>query len=258
MEPMRYLDVGTGTPVVLLHAFPLDSRMWDGARPALAAEARLITPDQRGFGGTPLSGGPDLALAAADVLELLDTLDLRDVVLGGCSMGGYVAMAVLRAAPERVAGLVLVDTKATADTDAARENRHAVAARVEAEGVAFLAESTPGTLLAPRAPADVAATVRDLVAAQPPAAVAWAQRAMAARPDSTEVLRGLDVPALILRGTEDGVVTEADAAHLTGLLPRAELVELPGVGHLPPLEAPAEFAAAVSRWLRAAVLPHGG
>jgi pimeloyl-ACP methyl ester carboxylesterase len=250
MEPMRYMDVGTGTPVVLLHAFPLDSRMWDAARSALAARARLITPDQRGFGGTPLSGAPDLALAAADVVALLDRLDLRDVVLGGCSMGGYVAMAVLRAAPERVAGLVLVDTKATADTDAARENRRAVAARAEAEGVAFLAESTPGTLLGPSPSADVVRTVRELVAAQSPAAVAWAQRAMAARPDSTDTLRGLDVPALVLRGVEDGVVTAADAAHLLGLLPRAELVELPDVGHLPPLEAPDEFAAAVLSWLR--------
>ena len=253
MEPMSYLDVGTGTPVVLLHAFPLDALMWDAARPALADECRLITPDQRGFGGTQLAGAPDLALAAADVVDLLDTLDLPRVVLGGCSMGGYVTMAVLRAAPERIAGLVLVDTKATEDTDAARENRHAVAARAEAEGVGFLAESTPANLLGPNPPAEVVRTVRELVAAQQPDAVAWAQRAMAARPDSTATLRGLDVPALVIRGAEDGVVTAADAALLAELLPRADMVELPGIGHLPPLEAPAEFTAAVSRWLHTAV-----
>ena len=110
--------------------------MWNPVREPLAARRRLITPDQRGLGRTPLPDSehePSLDLAAKDVLAMLDKLELDRVVLGGCSMGGYVTMAVLRAAPERVGGLILVDTKATADDEEARNNRLTVAERAERE-----------------------------------------------------------------------------------------------------------------------------
>ncbi|GAA2778603.1 hypothetical protein GCM10010470_10000 [Saccharopolyspora taberi] len=127
---MHFIESGVGPPLVLLHAFPVDARMWNRARALLEEHARVITPDQRGLGESSLNGSsarnlaeptrrpvdaPSMAAAAADVIALLDTLDLPRVLLGGCSMGGYVAMAVLRAAPERVAGLLLADTKAIAD-----------------------------------------------------------------------------------------------------------------------------------------------
>src|SRR3712207_5560665 len=102
-------------PLVLLPAFPFDARLWDRVHIGLAEHAELITPDPRGFGGPPLGDAePDLAVIAADVLALLDRCGLDRVLLGGCSMGGYVAMAVRRAAPERVGGLLLIDTKPTA------------------------------------------------------------------------------------------------------------------------------------------------
>ncbi|MBB4908062.1 alpha/beta fold hydrolase [Actinophytocola algeriensis] len=238
------------TPLVLLHAFPLDHRMWDEVRPGIAEHIELITPDQRGFGDASLGDDePDLATVATDVI---DRLGGRRVVLGGCSMGGYVAMAVLREAPELVAGLLLVSTRATADADAGRANRHAMASRIEEEGPGFVPDAVLPTLLGSettdRRP-EVVAAVRTLVSEQDGAAIAWAQRAMAARPDSSEILRNSDVPTLIVRGEQDTLIPAEEADALAALMPKAEVVVLAGAGHLPPLEVPEQFTGAVARWL---------
>lgn len=237
-------------PVVLLHAFPLDSRMWDGLRPALGS--RLITPDLPGFGSAPPVASPSLDEAAKAVLASLDELGVSRAVFGGCSMGGYVAMAVLRVAPERVSGLVLVNTKASADSPEARENRFAMAERVEAEGTGWLPDAMLTTLLGETTLArrpGVEARLRSLIGEQPAASVAWAQRAMAGRPSSVESLRGARVPGLVVRGAEDALIPAEEAAAMASAVAGSELVELGGVGHLAPLEAPDEVAAVLTRWL---------
>lgn len=238
------------TPLVLLHAFPLDHRMWDGVRAGIAEHIELITPDQRGFGDAPLgSAEPSLDTVAEDVL---DRLNGRRVVLGGCSMGGYVAMSILRQAPAQVAGLLLVSTRASADADAGRAGRHAMASRIEAEGPGFVPDAVLPTLLGTetveRRP-EVVAEVRTLIAEQDGAAIAWAQRAMAARVDSSEVLRRADVPTLVVRGEQDTLIPPDEADALATLMPKAEVVVLAGAGHLPSLEVPEEFTGAVARWL---------
>lgn len=243
----------TELPLVLLHAFPLDARMWDPVRAPLAERFRVITPDQRGLGRSPLpetEAEPDLADAARDVVALLDKLELDQVVLGGCSMGGYLAMAVLRQAPERVGGLVLIDTKATADTPEAAQTRLDVADRAEAEGVkGWLADGNLPNLLADTASADVRARVRELIDAQPPSGVAWAARAMRNRPDSVDLLRETDVPALVIVGERDAI-TPLDAANtMVDALPDATLAVLPDVGHLTPLEDPAGVVEAILGWV---------
>lgn len=237
-------------PVVLLHAFPLDSRMWDGLRPALGS--RLITPDLPGFGSAPPVPSPSLDEAASAVLASLDRLGVSRAVFGGCSMGGYVAMAVLRAAPSRVSGLVLINTKASADTEEARENRFAMAERVEAEGTGWLADAMLTSLLGPTTLAErpeVEETLRSLIAEQPASSVAWAQRAMAARPSSVELLRGSGLSALVVRGAEDALIPPEEAPAMASALSRSDLVDLAGVGHLAPLEAPNELATVLTRWL---------
>ncbi len=225
--------------------------MWDPVRAPLSERLRLITPDQRGLGRSPLpetDREPNLDDAARDVVALLDRLELDKVVLGGCSMGGYLTMAVLRVAPERVGGLVFIDTKATADTPDAAQTRHDLAARVEAEGTGWLPDTlTPG-LLAEKARPEGAERLRELITTQPPSGVAWAARAMAARPDSVETLRSADVPALVVVGEEDGL-TPLDAANtLVETLPDATLVVLPEAGHLTPLEDPAGVVEAILGW----------
>jgi pimeloyl-ACP methyl ester carboxylesterase len=226
------------TPLVLLHAFPVDSRMWEGVR------LDVITPDQRH------PGEPDLTNAARDVLRQLDERGVEQFVVGGCSMGGYVAMALLRIAPERVAGLVLADTKADADTDEARANRLAMADRLDAEGVGdWLADAIVPNLLSEHAGADVVAEVRGWVLDQDPTDLAWAQRAMAARPDSGKLLAAVDVPALVVVGEHDKLTPPAQAEKLAGYLERSTLVQVPGVGHLAPVEAPEAFTTALTSWL---------
>lgn len=243
-------------PLVLLHAYPLDARMWNPLRESLAARTRLITPDQRGLGRTPLpptDREPSLDDAAADVVAMLDKLGLDRVVLGGCSMGGYVTMAVLRRAPERVGALVFIDTRAAADTQQARAERLAVADRAESEGIeGWLADDMLPKLLSEHARSarpELVATVRELIESQRPSGVAWALRAMAARPDSTEALRDVDVPALVIVGEQDSLTPPALAGDLADALPRARLVVIPGAGHLTPLEAPQQVGDAVLDWL---------
>jgi pimeloyl-ACP methyl ester carboxylesterase len=253
-------------PLVLLHAFPLSAQMWAAQREALADSYAVFTPDQRGFGGRPLGEGvasssgsplgdatPSLDVVADDVAALLDAEGLDRVVLGGLSMGGYVAMAFLRRFADRVAALVLADTKAGADTEAARQNRERIARTV-------LAERAPRVLLDDVLPGLVGATtassrpqvlerVRVQVEAAPPDAVAWAQRAMANRPDSFDTLRAAGVPALVVVGTEDRLTTVDDARAMVEALPAGRLLTIAGAGHLSAMEDPTEFTAILRGFL---------
>ncbi|MBK5307185.1 MAG: alpha/beta fold hydrolase [Frankiaceae bacterium] len=251
---LAYRESGSGLALVLLHAFPLSSAMWLDQREGLSSLCRVITPDQRGFGGSPLGGdAPSLDTAADDVAELLDRLDLDRVVLAGLSMGGYVAMAVLRRHPDRVRALVLADTKASADPDAARANRERIAAAVESDedSTVLVDEVLPSLLGSTTASSRplVSGRVRGLVQAAPAAAVAWAQRAMAARPDSFETLRGFDAPALVVVGSEDVLSPPADAQAMAEALPRGRFVLVPDAGHLTAVETPEAFNAEVAGFL---------
>ncbi|MCD0451357.1 alpha/beta hydrolase [Actinocorallia sp. API 0066] len=252
-------DVGRGTPLVLLHAFPLSSSMWLPQREALAGRFRVITPDLRGFGGSVLGDvEPSVETMADDVAALLKSKNIPRAVIGGLSMGGYVAMALCRRHPDRVRGLVLADTKMTADTDAARANRLRMADRLGRDrDVRPLLTDVLPHLVGPttmRQRALVYGRIRGLVQATPPAAAAWAQRAMAARPDSTDTLKAVKAPTLVIVGDEDGVTTEADARAMTEVLPNAELHVIPRAGHLTSIEQPdlfnqsvADFVSAVAR-----------
>jgi pimeloyl-ACP methyl ester carboxylesterase len=225
------------TALVLLHAFPLDARMWDAVRGPLSERFRLVTPDLG-------DGPPSLDLAADDVLA---GIDAERFVLGGCSMGGYLAMAMLRKAPARISGLLFVDTKSAADTPEARAGRLAMAARAETDGVTgWLADAMlpnlVGTTTKQRRPA-VLRTLRELIGSQPGSVVARAQRAMASRPDSTELLAQVTLPTLIIRGAEDALMAAGSVAA-----PGADVVELAGCGHLPPVEDPDAFVSTVLDW----------
>ncbi|MEU0882161.1 alpha/beta fold hydrolase [Lentzea sp. NPDC005914] len=218
--------------LVLLHAFPLDARMW--------AVPGALTPDLRGH------GEPNLDTLASQVIAALPS---EKVVLGGCSMGGYVAMAVVRQAPERVKGLVFVDTKHTADAPEAVKTRHAMADRVEREGVGeWLVEAMLPNLVGPNASDTAKALVRTMILDQRAEDVAWWQRAMAKRPDSTDVLETLDVPSLVLVGEHDKLTPPDVAAKLAVTLKHATSERIEDSGHLPPVEQPEEFRARLDRW----------
>ncbi|MET8624978.1 alpha/beta hydrolase [Kitasatospora sp. NPDC004669] len=248
-------ESGTGTPLVLLHAFPLNASMWStqlDALPGLTGdEVRVLAPDQRGFGGTELGADePSLDLVADDLALLLDAAGIDRAVVAGLSMGGYVALAFARRHPQRLAGLLLANTRATADTDAARANRERIAAAVTARDSVqlLLDEKVAAGQLGPDSQ-HLVERVQAMVAAAPPASVAWAQRAMAARPDSLDVLAGLRVPLSVVAGAQDALVAPEEAERMLRARPDAELTVVPGVGHLSALEAPGAFDAAVRRLL---------
>ncbi|MFF5532343.1 alpha/beta fold hydrolase [Streptomyces cinerochromogenes] len=234
------------TPFVLLHALPLDSAMWRAqARELTALGHRVLAVDQRGFGRAPLgSAPPSLDLAADDLAAALDRQGIDRVVLAGCSMGGYTALAFLRRHPGRVRALALLSTRAAADTAEAAARRAGFArAMRDPAARGRLVEATTPALLGATSRTRRPALLRDLLAtvrAADPESVAWAQEAIAARPDGLDVLRATDVPALVVAGAEDELVSAAEARATADALPRGRLVVLPGVGHLPPLEAPGE------------------
>lgn len=255
-------DVGTGTPLVLLHAFPLSSAMWLGQREGLAGRFRVITPDLRGFGGSVLGDDePSIDAMADDVARMCRRLGVRRAVIGGLSMGGYVAMALCRRHPDLVLGLVLAATRAAADAEPVREVRLRQAGLLERDGTTqvLVDEVLPG-LVGPttyRQRALVYGRVRGLVQATPPRAAAWAQRAMAGRAESFETLRGLRAPALVMIGDEDTLATEDEARAMSDAMPNAELLVIPRAGHLCAVEQPdlfnqavAEFATALARTAR--------
>ncbi|MEV4255480.1 alpha/beta fold hydrolase [Spirillospora sp. NPDC049652] len=252
-------DVGSGTPLVLLHAFPLSSAMWLAQREGLAGRFRVVTPDLRGFGGSVLgSDVPSVDAMADDVARMFRNLGIPRAVVGGLSMGGYVAMALCRRHPDLVLGLVLCATRGAADDARTSAARLAQADRLERdEDVSVLVDQILPDLVGPttmRQRALVYGRVRGLVQSTPPRAAAWAQRAMAGRPDAFDTLRGVKVPALVMVGGEDVLASEAEARAMAEALPNAELVVVPRAGHLVPVEQPdlfnqavAEFAGALSR-----------
>ncbi|WP_061296867.1 alpha/beta fold hydrolase [Herbidospora cretacea] len=242
---------GTGPPLVLLHGFPLSSAMWLAQREGLSGDHQVITPDLRGFGGSRLGDDePSIDAMADDVAELLDTLSLDKAVVGGLSMGGYVTMALARRHPSRLSGVILADTKASPDTPEAAANREAVARRVLDGG--DLLDSVPNLLGATSLERRgmVVGRVRGLVGAAPAQASAWAQRAMAARPDSFDTLRALSVPALVIVGDEDKVTPVADAEAMAKALPDGRLVVIGRAGHLSAIETPETFNRTVSAFLK--------
>lgn len=245
--------------VILLHAFPMDSLLWSAQRRALSAAGyRVVTPDLPGFGGSARIGGPESLDRYADELaHLMDHLTVDRAVVGGLSMGGYVTMAMLRRHPQRVSGIILADTKAAADAPEAARNRLAMAEQVVAAGgqqdvVDGMLVNLLGATSHAQRP-ELVATVRRWILAQDPLAVAWAQRAMAARPDSLATLAGFAGPALVLRGSEDTLSTIPDVAAMTEALRRggSEVSEqdIGQVGHLSAVEDPAAVSAALAGWL---------
>ncbi|WP_055507521.1 alpha/beta fold hydrolase [Nonomuraea pusilla] len=246
-------SAGTGLPVVLLHAFPLSSAMWLAQREGLSRSCRVITPDLRGFGGSRLGeDDPSIDLMADDVAALLDAEGVDRAVVGGLSMGGYVTMAFCRRHPDRVLGVILADTKATPDPPAARENRERIARAALDGGSDVLVREVLPTLVGPTTKerrAMVFGRVKGLVQAAPPAAVAWAQRAMAARPDSLPTLAALKAPALVLVGEEDELAPRGDAEAMAQAAPEGRLEVIPKAGHLSAVEQPEAFNAAVTAFL---------
>jgi len=253
---LAYERRGNGTPLVLLHGFPLDHHLWDEVVPLLEDTFDVIVPDLRGFGNSTMIDAPHrMDDYASDIAGLLDDLNIQKAAIVGHSMGGYVALAFARLYPERVLGLGLVSSQVLADTPERKEGRYKSAEDVSANGIGSVVEA-----MTPKFTNDakLQSYARASMERQQPAAYISALKAMAERVDSTDLLSSLRdgfasqdgafrFPVVIIHGDTDSLIPIDRAREMKAALPQAHLVEIRGAGHMPMMEAKEETAEALKR-----------
>jgi len=252
---MSYRDLGEGAgdPLVLLHAFPLNGRMFESQMMAFSGDRRVVAPDYPGFGRSPRTPAqPDVHYYAEGVRGLLDRLHFERVVLGGVSMGGYVAFECMRLFPDRISALILANTRPEPDPEEMREIRNQMALSVAREGVEVLVELQMERLLAPESLQDEALVenVRAMILENSPDGAVAALGAMRERPDSRPLLADINVPTLVIGGEEDGISSPEVMGAMAAEIPGASHVTLPGTAHLSNLEAPEKFNAVLADFLK--------
>ncbi|MEQ8212065.1 MAG: alpha/beta hydrolase [Lacipirellulaceae bacterium] len=259
---LTYEVQGDGTPVVLLHGFPLDLEMWRPQIDALAADYQVIAPNLRGYGQTPenrstladsdATSGVSMRQYTDDVLALLDELGVTEpVVLAGFSMGGYVGWQFALNYPERLKALIACDTRAIADSNEAREKRQKMARLMQsAEDTSEATGMLSMLLSAAKQEAKVSDDVREMILRQNPLAVSASQLGMAERPDVTDQLKDIACPALVLCGENDAISPPEEMRGIAEALPNAEYVEIPEAGHMTTLENAEAVNEALQQFLK--------
>lgn len=250
---LAYTDEGQGTPLVFLHGHAYDRSMWDGQVSTFTEQGwRVVAPDLRGFGESEVTPGIVYTEEfVADVIALLDELQIQRAVLLGFSMAGQVAMQLAESHPERVGALIINDTVPQAEDVAGRRRRHVAADGIVRDGMDSYGEAVLAKMMwdenVERLP-EVAETVLEMIQAAPLEGATAAMRGRAERNDFVETLRAFDKPALVIAGDHDAFDGGA-AQRMTGLLPHGELAVIGNSGHTPNMENPTEFDAAVGAFL---------
>lgn len=252
---LHFVNQGRSTiPLVLLHAFPVTYSMWQHQIDALSGQIEIYALDLPGFGASPtLREDAGMDAYARVIWRLLDEQGIEKAVFGGCSMGGYILFELWRQARKRVAGMILCDTRAEADTAATKEARMQAIENVRAEGLGQLAEGMIGKVLCETSlntKPDLVAAVKKSILDNSPVGIIHALQAMVSRPDSTEDLPSIKAPTLILVGSEDKVTPPSAAQRMVEGITNAELVEIANAGHFSPLEQPDAVNAAMKKFLK--------
>jgi 3-oxoadipate enol-lactonase len=252
---LHYFDEGAGEPLVLIHGFPFSADLYQPQRAALSSRFRVITPDLRGMGrsdATPDATDYSVEAYADDVVALMDHLGIGQAIVGGMSMGGYVVFALLRRHPDRVRGVILIDTKAGADTQEGKEGRRAMIAHAQNNGAGAVADAMLPKMLTEQTRSsqpELATFMREMMASTPVDGIVGALTALMNRPDSTPMLGSVSVPALIIVGSEDGITPRAEAENMRDAMPHAELVVIDGAAHAANVERPDAVNRAIEVWL---------
>jgi 3-oxoadipate enol-lactonase len=250
----RYLDAGSGRPLILIHAFPLHAEMWRPQLERVPEGWRFLAPDLRGFGGTAAGAAPAATMDdhANDVLGLMNVLEIQDAVIAGLSLGGYIAFALFRLALSRLRGLILADTRPQPDSPDGIRNRRAMLELFKAKGVRAMAGDLVPKLVGEtsrRERPHVVAAVGALIEGLAPDAIESGVQALIARPDSTPDLDRIRCPTLVIVGEEDTITPLADAETMHRTIDGSTLAVLRRAGHLSNLEVPDAFSAAMSTFL---------
>ena len=252
---IAYETRGAGPALLFLHAFPLGLGMWEPQVSAFASSHQVIRFDARGFGGSPPGDGLlTMERIADDAVGLLDHLDVSRAIVCGLSMGGYAAFALVRRHADRLKALVLADTRAGADSDAARAARAAQADKVRKEGSASIADAVLPKLVGETTHAqrpELVARLKETIAANPPRGIADALAGLAARADSASTLREVRVPTLVVCGAEDVLTPVSESEALVRGIAGSQIQIIPGAGHLSSLENPEQFNLSLRKFLTA-------
>lgn len=241
-------------PWVLLHGFPFSLEQWRPQIDALSARRHVVAWDMRGHGATPPGDDPlSIEFLVDDLIELLDHLEIDRACLCGLSMGGYVALRAVDRHPDRVMGLVLADTRAGQDDNAARVKRADGIRAIRKSGMKAFADKMlpalfPAAALDP--PSAAVKTIRQQIEATDPNGAVQALAAMAARLDLRERLSAIDTPTLVVVGEHDGLTPPKDARELASGIAGATLVEIKGAGHVSNLDDPAAFNDALAAFAK--------
>jgi 3-oxoadipate enol-lactonase len=250
-QPIAYTDDGKGPPLVLLHAFGTDSALWQPQVQALRGRSRAIAVDLRGFGlSGSTDGGPvDVDRYADDVAALLNGLGITQAVVGGISLGGYVALALAQRHSHLLRGLLLANTRAGADTETAKTARMTLVQAIRQHGSAAVVQHYGDRQFGPSATAQVLQTARAMTLRQQPQAMISALLGMARRPDRSAVLARIAVPALIISGTDDTLIPSSESKFMHQRIAGSTFIDIAGAGHLSNLDKPQEFNLAVNEFL---------
>ncbi len=252
-QTIGYDEAGSGPPLVLLHAFPLDRTMWEPQLAALADVARVIAIDMPGFGeSAPTAFTID---GVADVVsDFLAAMDIPKAIVGGLSMGGYVALAFARKHADKLAGLILADTRAGVDDTTAKANRTQAVALVNKQGSAALFEGMAPRVLSDStrsAKPEVVERLKSIAAQQWAVSVAAALAALRDRPDANSGLAAITVPTIVIVGEYDAVTPPLASANLSAQIRGCKLVHIPDAGHLSSVENPDAFNGALRMFVAA-------
>jgi len=248
---LAFTDEGTGTPLVFVHGFPLCRATWSRQLQAFKSRHRVIALDLRGLGQSEATPGPvSMQRFAEDLHELLQHLQTGPVILAGHSMGGYVALAFAKAFAPMLRGLVLVATRAGADTPEAASARRTQAEQVRLHGASIVVNAMAPKMLDPHnTDAEMAQTVRGFMEPSKPEGVIGALLGMAERPDARPWLAQIQVPTLVITGKEDGIIAPAESEAMARAIPGARLELIADAGHLVAFEQADAFNAALRSWL---------
>jgi 3-oxoadipate enol-lactonase len=251
---MAVVEEGSGLPLLLVHGFPLDHTMWKYQIDAFSQHCRVIAPDLRGFGRTPVGDARSTMEQMADDLHaLLDALGVQEPVLFcGLSMGGYVGWQFARKYESRLKALVACDTRVIADSAEQAASRRELAERVLREGPAPVAESMIPKLFSSETQSrrpDLVQATREVILRTSPEGVAAALRGLAERPDMTEFVTKLEVSALVIVGEHDAISSSEEMEGIAESMPNAAWVVVPNAGHLSPLENPEVFNQALAQYI---------
>ena len=241
-------DTGTGPAVVLIHGFPLDGRVWDGVAQRLSTRARVIVPDLRGFGRHPPEDAFTMNDLADDIAALMEMVGVAPCPVAGLSMGGYVVQALIRKYPGIASRVILVDTKAEADSPEAKAKRDAMAEVALSQGAKAVADAMMPNMTAEAPPPAVVSALRSIMDSQPQKTLAAALLAMRDRDDATATLRDSESPVDWIFGSEDKI-SPASAVDPLVRPGKDSITLIDKAGHMSPVEQPQAVADAIGKLL---------